>query len=89
MHMTLSFPNVSRSYSATRRCVCFWGHDSAIEIFFSVHEDALQRLSPGADHDEASILRVFDFHRARIHEVAGTAYARRRQDAYQLSAADF
>jgi hypothetical protein len=87
--MTLSFPNASRSYSAARRCVCFWGHDSAIEIFFSVHEDALQRISPGADHDEASMLQVFDTHRARIQEVAGNAYARRRQDAYQLSAADF
>jgi hypothetical protein len=87
--MTLSFPNLSRSYSAARQCVCFWGHDSALEIFFSVHGDALQRLSPGTEQDEASMLRVFDFHRARIHEVAGNAYARRRQDAYQLSAADF
>jgi hypothetical protein len=39
--MSLSFPNQSRSYDATRRAVRFWGHDSAMEASFFVTEDAL------------------------------------------------
>ena len=44
--MTLSFPNQSRSYDATRRAVRFWGHDSAMEASFFVTEDALKQVQP-------------------------------------------
>ena len=33
--MTLHFPNASRNYNPTQRCVCFWGHDSAFEVSFT------------------------------------------------------
>ena len=87
--MSLSFPNASRSYDPTRHSVSFWGYDSAFEIAFHVGEDALQRVSPGAHGDEASLLRAFDANRARIELVAGRAYSRRRQNYLRLSAADF
>jgi hypothetical protein len=44
--MTLSFPNQSRFYDATRRAVRFWGHDSAMEASFFVNADALKRIKP-------------------------------------------
>jgi hypothetical protein len=87
--MSLHFPNVSRSYDATRRSVSFWGHDAAFEIAFHVEEGALQRISPDTQGDEASLLHVFDANRARIEKAAGNAYARRRQNYLRLSASDF
>jgi hypothetical protein len=72
--MTLHFPNASRNYSPTRHCVCFWGHDSASEIAFHLDEEALCKLSPYANRDEASLLHVFDVNRARIQETASVAY---------------
>ncbi|MFZ0722899.1 MAG: DUF1488 family protein, partial [Xanthobacteraceae bacterium] len=44
--MTLSFPNQSRFYDATRRAVRFWGNDSAIEASFFVDADALKKIEP-------------------------------------------
>ena len=32
--MALNFPNPSRSYDASRHCVCFWGYDGAREVAF-------------------------------------------------------
>jgi hypothetical protein len=87
--MTLSFPNLSRAYDAVRRCVSFWGHDGWTEITFDVGEDALQRINPQQDFDEASSLRAFDAHRGQIEHVAGIAYAKRRQNYHRLSASDF
>jgi Protein of unknown function (DUF1488) len=78
--MTLHFPNASRHYNPTQRCVCFWGHDSAFEISFHLDEDA--------DRDEASLLHVFDVNRARIQEAASVAYSRQQQNYYRLSASD-
>lgn len=87
--MTLSFPNASRSYDPTRRCVSFWGHDATFEIAFHVDADALRRISPQLTFDESALLQVFDGNRDRIERVAGTAYARRRQNHHTLSASDF
>jgi hypothetical protein len=87
--MALSFPNLSRAYDATRHSVSFWGHDSWAEITFEVSEDALQRIDPQRDLDEASSLRAFDAHRSRIEHAAGLAYAKRRQNYHRLSASDF
>jgi hypothetical protein len=44
--MTLSFPNQSRFYDATRRAVRFWGHDSAMEASLFVNTDALKKINP-------------------------------------------
>ena len=52
--MTLSFPNQSRFYDATRRAVRFWGHDSAMEASFFVNADALKRIKPDMRFDEVS-----------------------------------
>ena len=85
--MTLSFPNPSRSYDATRNAVRFWGYDSAMETSFFVMADALQRLQPGSD--EAALLNAFDSNRDRICAVAAKIYARRDRGSYDLLATDF
>jgi hypothetical protein len=87
--MSLHFPNASRSYDSTKHSVSFWGHDSTIEITFSLDESAIQKLSPQAQADEPSFLRVFDANRPRIEEAAGLAYSRKRQTYHWLSAANF
>jgi hypothetical protein len=86
--MTLHFPNASRHYNLTQRCVCFWGRDSAFEISFHLDEGALFRISPYADRHEASLLHVFDVNLARIHEAARVVYTRQQQPYYRLSASD-
>jgi Protein of unknown function (DUF1488) len=68
--MSLNFPNRSRAYDATLRAVRFWGHDGAMEAAFFVNEDALKRIEPGMQPDEAGLLRAFDSHRALIHAAA-------------------
>ena len=86
--MTLHFPNASRHYNPTQRCVCFWGHDSAFEISFHLDEEALCKISPFVDRNEASLLHVFDVNRLRIQESASVAYSRQRQNYCRLSASD-
>jgi len=87
--MGLNFPNASRTYDEKRHSVSFWGYDSAFEIAFHVGEDALQRMSPETQPDEASMLRTFDANRAQIEQVAGHAYSRGRSNYHRLSASDF
>ena len=58
--MALSFPNKSRAFDATRRAVRFWGYDSAMEVAFFVTEEALKRIAPDMQSDEAGLLRAFD-----------------------------
>ena len=87
--MALVFPNSSRSYARPKRCVSFWGYDASIEIAREVDIDALQRMSPNATLDEASLLQAFDANRASIERAASTAYARRRQTYVRLSPSDF
>lgn len=86
--MTLMFPNDSRSYDATRRAVRFWGHDSAMEWSFFVTEDALKRVQPTMQQDEAGILRAFDSHREVIQAAAARLYSRGRKGSYELGASD-
>jgi Protein of unknown function (DUF1488) len=86
--MTLHFPNASRHYNPTQRCVCFWGHDSTFEISFHLDEVALYKISPYVDRNEASLLHVFDVNRTRIQESASVAYSRQRQNYCRLSASD-
>jgi len=89
--MTLSFPNPSRSFDATKSRVRFWGYDSAIEISFFLETGALRKLSPESSGTETGILDAFDAARERIYEVAETMYLRSRKTscAYVLSAEDF
>jgi hypothetical protein len=86
--VALHFPNASRYYNLSQRCVCFWGHDSAFEISFHLDEDALFRISPHAERDEVSLLHLFDVNSVRIHETARVAYSREVQNYYRLSASD-
>lgn len=87
--MTLSFPNQSRWYDATRRAVRFWGHDSAMEKSFFVTEDALKRVQPNMRFDEAGLLSAFDANRDLIHQIAARVYARGQKGSYNLVSADF
>jgi hypothetical protein len=87
--MTLSFPNQSRFYDATRRAVRFWGHDSAMEAVFFVTEDALKRIEPGMRLDESGLLGAFDTNRDLIHAAAAKVYARGRKGSYDLLSTDF
>jgi hypothetical protein len=51
-------------------------------------EEALCKISPYVDRNEASLLHVFDVNRARIQEAASDAYSRQQQNYYRLSASD-
>jgi hypothetical protein len=87
--MPLSFPNQSRSYDATRRAVRFWGYDSAMEASFFVTEDALKRVQPNMQFDEAGLLGAFDAHRNLIYAAATKVYARGRKESYDVLSSDF
>jgi len=87
--MTLTFPNQSRSFDATRRAVRFWGHDSAMESSFFVSEDALKRLQPNLPLDEVGLLKAFDLNRDLILATAVRVYARGHKGSYDLVTADF
>jgi hypothetical protein len=87
--MAIEFPNLSRSYDATRRCIRFSGYDGAMEKSFFVEEEAIWRLDANARKDGAALLEAFDRHRDRICNVASRAYAKRRDGSYTLTAADF
>jgi hypothetical protein len=85
----LNFPNRSRIFDPTRRAVRFWGHDSAMEWSFFATEEALKRLQPKMERDEASLLLAFDANRPAIYAAAIKAYKRGRKGSYELLAADF
>jgi hypothetical protein len=87
--MTISFPNQSRSYDATRRAVRFWGHDSAMEASFFVNADALKSIKPDMALDEDGLLDAFDLNRKLIYATAAKVYDRRRKGSYDLTASDF
>ncbi len=87
--MTLSFPNQSRFYDATRGAVRFWGHDSAMEASFFVDAAALQRIKPDTRSDETGLLGAFDSNRNLIYTTAAEVYHRGRKGSYDLVAADF
>ena len=89
--MSLSFPNPSRSFDASKSRVCFWGYDRNIEVSFFVEADALKRLCPDMTGAETGFLKAFDAVRNRIQEVADKVYARGRKGSYSysLAAEDF
>lgn len=87
--MTIEFPNFSRRYDATRRCVRFSGYDGALERAFFVEEEALWGLDAMARKDGAALLMAFDRHRDRICATAVRVYGKRREGSYTLTPADF
>lgn len=91
--MTLSFPNPSRSFDASKNRVQFWGYDRTIEISFFMEVAALKHLCPEMESAETSFLKTFDALRGRIHEVANSVYAHSNKGkgtySYILAAGDF
>ena len=87
--MTLSFPNQSRFYDATRRAVRFWGHDSAMEASFFVNADALKKIKPDMPFDEVGPLGAFDSNRNLICATAAKIYRRRHKGSCDLITTDF
>lgn len=87
--MSLSFPNISRSYDAARQIVCFWGYDSAFEISFFLARETLQQITRQTCTNESDILEAFDANRPRIHQAAEKTYARRPGNYQPLPATAF
>jgi Protein of unknown function (DUF1488) len=87
--MALNFPNRSRSFDATRRAVRFWGYDSAMEASFFVGGEALKRIAPQMQLDEAGFLDAFDLQRELIYATAAKVYRRGRKGSYDLVPDDF
>ena len=85
----LNFPNQSRVFDPTRCAIRFWGHDSAMEWSFFVTVDALKRLDPKLNDNEAALLLAFDAHRPAICAAAAKAYKREQKGSYELQARDF
>ncbi|MFL9870202.1 DUF1488 family protein [Paraburkholderia megapolitana] len=83
--VALEFPNPSRSYDASRHCVCFWGYDNSREITFQVDDAMLRNLQPDAGSDERSILGAFDQFREKLLEIARKRYVSGPQNRYSLS----
>jgi hypothetical protein len=87
-NMAINFPNVSRSFDATRRAVRFWGHDRSMECPFFVTANALKHLHPNLNYAAADILHAFDVSLDRIHAAAARVYARGRKGSYDIDVAD-
>lgn len=84
----IEFPNHSRSYDQTRRAVRFWGYDSAIETSFFIDEDALKKVQPNVQPNEAGFLNAFDSNRDLICAAAARVYVRGSRGSYDLVAAN-
>jgi len=89
VNQTVTFPNISRSYDATRHAVRFWGYDRSMENSFFVTSEALKHIQPNLQPDETGFLWAFDSNRKLIYETAAKVYARGRKSAYNLVVADF
>lgn len=81
----LSFPNPSRSYDASRRCVCLGGYDKAREIAFLVDGQILMKLNPGTRSEATDLLAAFDRSLDQIRELAKTLYKGGQQIRYVIS----
>jgi hypothetical protein len=89
VNQAVTFPNLSRSYDASRHAVRFWGYDRSMENSFFVTWDALKHIQPNLEPDETGFLRAFDNNRNLIYEIAAKVYGRGRKSFYSLVAADF
>lgn len=87
--MALGLPNESRHFDEATHMVRLRGHDGAIEASFFIGEEALARLQPGMEIDEAGLLCAFDAHREVICRTAIDVYGRARKGAYDILATEF
>lgn len=85
----LNFPNASRCYDATRRCVSFWGYEGALEVPFFIEAAAVLHIAPNTPRNELAVLASFDKNRERILDVARKVYSRRQKGSNVLIASDF
>lgn len=82
--VTLSFPNPSRTYDASRHCVCFWGYDNSREITFLVDDAMLAKLNSDMGSGESALLAAFDCNRDRILGLARDLYKGGPQIRYTI-----
>jgi hypothetical protein len=87
--MAMQFPNISRSFDATRGCVRFSGYDHTKEVAFFIEQSVVRLVDGGALTSTESLLAAFDHHRDRICRAAIRAYGQRREGSYTLTMADF
>jgi hypothetical protein len=87
--MALLFPNVSRSFDATRGCVRFSGYDRTREVLFFVEQDAIREVDGTALTNSDALLSAYDRHRDRTCKAATKAYGKRDEGSYTLTSADF
>lgn len=89
--MTLAFLNPTRSFDEKRNAVSFLGHDGMFEIRFFVEAGALSGPGPARDGSGTpeTCLSAFDGLLTSIQDAARRAYAKRRDNAYTLTPADF
>lgn len=83
--MTLNFPNPSRTYDASRHCVCFWGYDDSREVTFLVDDAMLTKLNPNMGSGEPALLAAFDRNRDRILGLARDLHQGGPQNRYTIS----
>jgi len=83
--MALQFPNISRSFDATRGCVRFSGYDHTREVAFFIEQDVVRHVDCGALVSLESLLAAFDHHRDGICRAAVRAYGQRREGSYTLT----
>lgn len=76
--MSLSFPNVSRSYDAGSRRIRFSGYDGMIEVRFFLELSALTKIAEGRISGEAEFLLAFDRTRELVLASARRAYGKQR-----------
>jgi hypothetical protein len=87
--MAIEFPNISRRYDATQRCVRFSGYDGAMEKSFFLKEDAIWRLDLISQNTVETLLDVFDRNRDQIYEVATQVYKKYGGASIIIVAKDF
>ena len=80
--MALAFPNPSCDYDEQRRCVRFWGYDSAIEVLIIVEASALLKLKPELDQSKTGFLEAFRSVRETIEKAALRRHVRNAQGSY-------
>lgn len=83
--MTLSFPNISRSFIDFQNGVRFVGYDGMISVPFVIDKGALETSGP-VGNSEASFLSAFDRSRKLIYSVASEVYSQSRQSSYKITA---
>ncbi len=87
--MPREFPNLSRSFDATRRCVRFSGCEHTKDVAFFIERNALRTLDDGSLAGPEPLLAACDRNRDTICRAAIRAYGHRRQGSYTLTLADF